>query len=217
MPMKLQVLTKSFLSPLCAGSEPTSAQKPAFSQTISSLVRKWRRSKVFFIPFNSPLLAQNNNGKMPSFYCDEKRPTLMSLYASRPPKSQPLTHTHSAHHPMNDSLISCWISMCDVNIIKIAEIPPWSSLSTQLSLHLPTKYTHSTECYSWNQTLAEEALYCAPFTTMISTINVIPLSILWCISGLVLNASCTSNAVKRKGTKVRIVPAGIPTPSLFST
>lgn len=96
MPLKLQVLTKGFLSPLYAGSASACVQKPASSQTISPPVRCQLNTMVLLIPFNSPLLRQNNNSKMPSFYCDPPpNPTLTSVHVSRPPKSQGLTPTSS--------------------------------------------------------------------------------------------------------------------------
>lgn len=163
MPLKLQVLTKGFLSPLYAGSASACAQKPASSQTISPPVRCQLNTMVLLIPFNSPLLRQNNNSKMPSFYCDPPPKSHTYISACEQTPKEPGAHPHQF-------CVSGWISMWTrlehtVNTIKRAEIPLLSSVSTQLLPHLPNTCTYSTEWCSWNQALAKEPLYSAPFTT----------------------------------------------------
>lgn len=84
----------------------------------------------------------------------------------------------------------------------------------------PSTSPHQVHSFNWMMELKPStgwrgSVWCCIYY-MVSTINIAPLSILWFISSLILSASCTSTAVKGKGAKLRIISAGIPTPSLFS-
>lgn len=104
MLLKPQVLTRGSLSPLCARLAPAFAQKPDFLQFISSLVRYQPNTTVILFPFNSTLLRQNNNSKMPSFYCNKKIWHSCHCMQADPQRA-------SLSHPVLWMTVSCWISV----------------------------------------------------------------------------------------------------------